>query len=93
MRACVCVFISNTAAGPRRVHGQGVCVCVRACARARARVCVRACVRAFHCVRVRACVRVCRINPAVRDIDGFTADDVTLEGYDPHPKIAMDMAV
>ena len=34
-----------------------------------------------------------RINPDITDIDGFTADDIKLEHYNPHPKIAMDMAV
>eukprot|EP00960_Hanusia_phi_P077726 768733-Hanusia_phi.AAC.8 len=34
-----------------------------------------------------------RINPDKRDIDSFVLSDITLEGYDPHPKIAMDMAV
>ena len=29
----------------------------------------------------------------VRDIDSFQFSDFTIEGYDPHPKIAMDMAV
>ncbi|XP_046748787.1 thymidylate synthase [Diprion similis] len=29
----------------------------------------------------------------VDDIDGFKADDFELIGYDPHPKIAMDMAL
>jgi dihydrofolate reductase/thymidylate synthase len=34
-----------------------------------------------------------KINPDVRDIDSFQFSDFTIEGYDPHPKIAMDMAV
>ena len=29
----------------------------------------------------------------VEEIDGFTAEDFSLQGYNPHPKIAMDMAV
>ena len=29
----------------------------------------------------------------VDEIDGFTAQDFQLDGYDPHPKIVMDMAV
>ena len=29
----------------------------------------------------------------INDIDDFTFEDFLLEGYDPHPKIAMDMAV
>ncbi len=34
-----------------------------------------------------------RINPAIRDISGFTYDDFTLEGYDPHPAIKAPVAV
>merc|ERR1719213_1212524 len=34
-----------------------------------------------------------RVNPDVKDIDGFKASDFELIGYDPHKKIAMDMAV
>lgn len=34
-----------------------------------------------------------RINPSIMDIDAFQASDFELVGYDPHPKIAMDMAV
>jgi len=34
-----------------------------------------------------------RVNPEVKDIDGFSASDFELIGYDPHKKIAMDMAV
>mmetsp|Transcript_83287 Transcript_83287/g.231842 ORF Transcript_83287/g.231842 Transcript_83287/m.231842 type:complete len:500 (-) Transcript_83287:292-1791(-) len=34
-----------------------------------------------------------RVNPAVTDIDGFQASDFELVGYDPHKKIAMEMAV
>jgi dihydrofolate reductase/thymidylate synthase len=34
-----------------------------------------------------------KINPAITDIDGFTAEDIELLHYSPHPKIAMDMAV
>jgi len=34
-----------------------------------------------------------RVNPEVKDIDGFTASDFELIGYDPHKKIAMEMAV
>jgi len=34
-----------------------------------------------------------KINPDVKDIDGFQASDFELVGYDPHKKIAMDMAV
>lgn len=34
-----------------------------------------------------------RINPDVKDVDGFEAADFEIIGYDPHKKIAMDMAV
>jgi dihydrofolate reductase/thymidylate synthase len=34
-----------------------------------------------------------RINEAVTDIDAFTFADLELEGYEPHPKIDMKMAV
>ena len=33
------------------------------------------------------------INPEVKDIFGFTFDDFTLEGYDPHPHIKAAVAV
>eukprot|EP00281_Chroomonas_sp_CCMP1168_P021164 CAMPEP_0206237660 /NCGR_PEP_ID=MMETSP0047_2-20121206/14386_1 /ASSEMBLY_ACC=CAM_ASM_000192 /TAXON_ID=195065 /ORGANISM="Chroomonas mesostigmatica_cf, Strain CCMP1168" /LENGTH=488 /DNA_ID=CAMNT_0053662115 /DNA_START=84 /DNA_END=1550 /DNA_ORIENTATION=- len=33
------------------------------------------------------------INPEVRDIDSFKLSDITLNGYNPHAKIAMEMAV
>ncbi len=33
------------------------------------------------------------LNPAVRDIDGFSFEDFRLEGYDPHPHIAAEVAV
>ncbi len=29
----------------------------------------------------------------VTDIDDFKTEDFVVDGYDPHPKIAMDMAV
>ena len=34
-----------------------------------------------------------KINPDVKDIDGFQMSDFELVGYNPHGKIAMDMAV
>jgi len=36
---------------------------------------------------------VLRVNPDVKDIDGFKASDFELLGYNPHGKIAMEMAV
>jgi thymidylate synthase len=33
------------------------------------------------------------INPAVREIDGFSFADLQLHGYEPHGKLAMAMAV
>jgi dihydrofolate reductase/thymidylate synthase len=36
---------------------------------------------------------VLRVNPDVKDIDSFQASDFELSGYNPHGKIAMDMAV
>jgi len=34
-----------------------------------------------------------KINPDVKDIDGFKYADFTIEGYKPHPRIKMEMAV
>ena len=34
-----------------------------------------------------------RINPAVKDIFGFSYADFTLENYNPHPHIAAKVAV
>jgi thymidylate synthase len=34
-----------------------------------------------------------KINPAVKDIFGFSYEDFTLEGYDPHERIQFDIAV
>lgn len=36
---------------------------------------------------------VLRVNPEVKDIDGFQASDFEIVGYAPHGKIAMEMAV
>jgi len=36
---------------------------------------------------------ILRLNPDVKDIDGFQMSDFELIGYSPHGKIAMDMAV
>lgn len=32
-----------------------------------------------------------RLNPAVKDLDGFAIEDFTLEGYDPHPAIKAEI--
>lgn len=34
-----------------------------------------------------------KIARTVSDIDDFKSDDFVIEGYEPHPKISMDMAV
>jgi len=36
---------------------------------------------------------VMKINPAVKDIFGFSYEDFTLEGYNPHERIQFDIAV
>ena len=36
---------------------------------------------------------ILKINPDKKDIDSFEFSDFTIEGYDPHPKIEMKMAV
>jgi thymidylate synthase len=33
------------------------------------------------------------LNPNVTDIDSFTFEDFTLEGYNPHPPIKADVSV
>lgn len=37
--------------------------------------------------------QVLNINPAKMDIDSFSFEDFELLGYEPHKKIAMQMAV
>jgi thymidylate synthase len=34
-----------------------------------------------------------RLNPAVKEIDAFTYEDFTLEGYDPHPAIRAPISI
>jgi dihydrofolate reductase/thymidylate synthase len=36
---------------------------------------------------------IVRLNPDVKDIDGFKAEDIELLHYNPHPKVEMAMAV
>ena len=33
------------------------------------------------------------MNPSKTDIDSFVIEDFTIDGYEPHPKIEMKMAV
>ncbi len=42
---------------------------------------------------VRAGAQTLRINPDKTDIESFVFEDFTLEGYNPHKKIEMKMAV
>jgi thymidylate synthase len=34
-----------------------------------------------------------RLNPEIKDVFDFTADDITIEGYDPHPPIKAPVAI
>ena len=34
-----------------------------------------------------------RLNPDIASLADFTYEDLTLEGYDPHPRIAAPVAV
>jgi thymidylate synthase len=43
--------------------------------------------------RVPRALPVVRLNPAVRDLFAFRFEDVTIEGYDPHPAIKAPIAV
>jgi dihydrofolate reductase/thymidylate synthase len=38
-------------------------------------------------------VQILKINPLKKDIDSFVASDFKLDGYDPHKKIEMEMAI
>ena len=38
-------------------------------------------------------LQVLKINPEKRDIDGFAFEDFEIVGYQPHKKIAMELAV
>ena len=48
----------------------------------------------YDCGRLLLCAtQTLEINPARRDIESFTWEDFTLNNYNPHKRIAMQMAV
>jgi thymidylate synthase len=34
-----------------------------------------------------------KLNEAINDLFGFTADDITIVDYDPHPRISAPVAI